>query len=210
MTSLDPHDCASSDTLLCLVTQSCPTLCDRVGWSPLGSSVHGDSPGKNTGVGCRALLQGIFPTQGANLGLPHCRWILYHLRHQGNIYIHTHIYIHNFICIYYLSMHLLMDISVASMSWLFWIVLLWTRECIYLFKLPFCLVICPEVGLLDHMVSLFLVFWVNLSAGFWWWLHQFTLPPAVAEHSLFSTPSPTIICRLKWWLFWPVWGGTSL
>ena len=34
--------------------------------SPLGSSVHGDSPGKNTGVGCHALLQGIFPTKGSN------------------------------------------------------------------------------------------------------------------------------------------------
>ena len=34
--------------------------------NPLGSSVHGDSPGKYTGVGCQALLQGIFPTQGSN------------------------------------------------------------------------------------------------------------------------------------------------
>jgi len=42
-------------------------------------SVHGDSPGKNTGVGCHALFQGIFPTQGSNPGLPHCRQILYHL-----------------------------------------------------------------------------------------------------------------------------------
>ena len=52
--------------------------------SPPGSSVHGDSPGKNTGVGCHALLRGIFPTQGLNPGLPHCRWILYHLSHQGS------------------------------------------------------------------------------------------------------------------------------
>ena len=36
-----------------------------------------DSPGKNTGVGCRGLLQGIFPTQGSNPGLLHCRQILY-------------------------------------------------------------------------------------------------------------------------------------
>ena len=49
-----------------------------------GSSVHGDSPGKNTGVGCHALLQGIFPTQGSNPGLWHCRKILYHLTHQGS------------------------------------------------------------------------------------------------------------------------------
>ena len=49
------------------VAQSCPTLGDPVDCSPAGSSVHGDSPGKNTGVGCYALLQGIFPTQGSNL-----------------------------------------------------------------------------------------------------------------------------------------------
>ena len=50
--------------------------------SPPGSSVHGDSPGKNAAVGCHALLQGIFLTQGLNPGLPHCRRILYHLSHQ--------------------------------------------------------------------------------------------------------------------------------
>ena len=48
--------------------QLCPTLCDPVDCSPPGSSVHGiDSPGKNTGVGCPALLQGIFLIQGSNL-----------------------------------------------------------------------------------------------------------------------------------------------
>ena len=43
-----------------------------------------NSPGKSTGVGCNSTLQGIFPTQGLNLGLLHCRQILYHLSHQGN------------------------------------------------------------------------------------------------------------------------------
>ena len=46
--------------------QSYPTLCDPVDCSPPDSSGHGDSPGKNTRVGCHALLQGIFPTQGLN------------------------------------------------------------------------------------------------------------------------------------------------
>ena len=55
--------------------------------SPPGSSVHGDFPGKNTGVGSLSLLQGIFPTQGLNPGLPHCGWILYHLNHQGSLRI---------------------------------------------------------------------------------------------------------------------------
>ena len=43
-----------------------------------------NSPGKHTGVGCHFLLQGIFPTQGSNLGLLHCRQILHHLSHQGS------------------------------------------------------------------------------------------------------------------------------
>ena len=39
---------------------------------------------KNTGVSCHSLLQRIFPTQGSNPGLLHCRWNLYHLSHQGS------------------------------------------------------------------------------------------------------------------------------
>ena len=42
-------------------------------WNPLD---------QNTGVGSLSLLQGIFPTQGSNPGLPHCRWILYQLSHK--------------------------------------------------------------------------------------------------------------------------------
>ena len=51
-------------------------------WSLPASSVHGDSSGKNTEVGCHALLQGIFPDQGTNPVLPHCRQIFYCLSHQ--------------------------------------------------------------------------------------------------------------------------------
>ena len=62
------------------VAQLCPTLCDSMvyTWTPW------NSPGRNTGVGSLSLLQGIFPTQGSNPGLPHCRWILYHLSHKGS------------------------------------------------------------------------------------------------------------------------------
>ena len=59
--------------VLCLVAHSCLTLCDPTDCSPPGSSVHGVSPDKNTGVGLHALLQGIFPTQGSNPGFPCCR-----------------------------------------------------------------------------------------------------------------------------------------
>ena len=48
-------------------------------------SLSSEPPGKpiNTGVGSLSLLQGIFLTQESNRGLLHCRWILYHLSHQG-------------------------------------------------------------------------------------------------------------------------------
>ena len=48
------------------VVKLCPTLCNPMACSLPGSSVHGDSPGMSTGVGCHGFLQGIFPTQGSN------------------------------------------------------------------------------------------------------------------------------------------------
>ena len=54
----------SIQNVLCLVDQSCLTLCNSMDCSLPGSSVHGDSPGKNTEVGRHSHLQGIFPTQG--------------------------------------------------------------------------------------------------------------------------------------------------
>ena len=69
--------------LVCVCAKSLhsrPTLYDPMECSPPGSSALGDSPCKYTGVGCHALLQGIFPAQGSNLHLLlllHCRWILY-------------------------------------------------------------------------------------------------------------------------------------
>ena len=56
----------------------------RVCFRPHGLYSLWDSPGQNTGVGSCSLLQGIFPTQGLNPGLPHCRRILYQLSHQGS------------------------------------------------------------------------------------------------------------------------------
>ena len=76
--------CSRLNVVLFLVAQSYPTLCNPKDYSLPGSSVHGDSPGKNTRVHCHALLQGIFPTQGSNPGIPHCRWILYHLSYKGS------------------------------------------------------------------------------------------------------------------------------
>ena len=66
---------------------SCSAVSDSlrpIDCSPPGSSAHGDSSGKNIGVGCHSLLQGIFLTQGLKPVLLHCKQILYHLSHQGN------------------------------------------------------------------------------------------------------------------------------
>ena len=60
-------------------SESCSVMSDSL--TPQRLYSPWNSPGKNTGVGCHALLQGIFTTQGSNPGLPHCRWILYQLSH---------------------------------------------------------------------------------------------------------------------------------
>ena len=98
--------------------QSCLTLCDSMDGSPQGSSVHGILPGKNNGVDCGALFQGIFLTQESNLHLLYppalaggffatsATWKAYTLTHIDvcvcvcvcvYIHTHTHIYIHIFI-----------------------------------------------------------------------------------------------------------------
>ena len=86
----------SSDSLLgiCLLLFTCTVVSQLFAtpWtvSPPVSSVHGDSPGKNTGVGCHALLQGIFLTQRWNshlLRLLHCRRILYHWVKIDHVYM---------------------------------------------------------------------------------------------------------------------------
>ena len=68
---------------MCLFSQLCLTICDPMDCNLLGSSVHEDAPGKNTGMSCHVLLQGIFPTQALSPGLLHCRRILYQLTYQG-------------------------------------------------------------------------------------------------------------------------------
>ena len=70
-------------TLCCAKSLSCVRLCNPMDCSPPGSSVHEDSPGKNIGVSYHALLEGIFPTQGSNVGLIADRFF-YHLSHQGS------------------------------------------------------------------------------------------------------------------------------
>ena len=75
-----PYSAPDSNTLVCflvffLLTESCLVVSDSL--RPHGLYKPWNSPGQNTGVGSLSLLQGIFPTQGSNPGLPHCRQILY-------------------------------------------------------------------------------------------------------------------------------------
>ena len=62
--------------------ESCSVVSDSL--RPHGLYSSQNSPGQNTGVGSLSFLQGIFPTQGSNPGLPHCRLILYQLSHKGS------------------------------------------------------------------------------------------------------------------------------
>ena len=82
--SVDPvpllSTCCVCVCVCVLVTQSCDSLRPHV---PARLLCPWNSPGKNTGVGCHSILQGMFPTQGLNPGLLHCRQILKHLSHQG-------------------------------------------------------------------------------------------------------------------------------
>ena len=72
------------NTVKVLVTQLCPTLCNPMDCSLLGSPVHGILQARILEWFDISFSRGNFPTQGSNPGLPHSGHILYHLSHQGN------------------------------------------------------------------------------------------------------------------------------
>ena len=101
MQSKRSNECSSfatsSSKMSCVNAQSCPTFCNPHGLSPTRLLCPWDFPGKNTEAGSHSLLQGIFLTQGSNLGFLHWRWILYHLSHQGSPHkMITLLYYHSF------------------------------------------------------------------------------------------------------------------
>ena len=78
---------------------SCSVALQPLGLCPARLLCPWNSPGKNTAVGSHSLLQGIFPTEGLNPGLLHCRQIFYHLIHQASphtlwVYVHIYTYTH--------------------------------------------------------------------------------------------------------------------
>ena len=74
--------CSYNDLPIFVESESRSVVSDS--WRPHGLYSPWNSPGQNTGVGSLSLLQGIFPTQGSNSGLQHCRRILYQLSHKGS------------------------------------------------------------------------------------------------------------------------------
>ena len=82
------HNCVQSFFLIMMAimqnmyeSESHSVMSDSL--QPLGLYSPWNSPGQSTGVGSLSFLQGIFPTQGSNPGLQHCRQILYQLSHKG-------------------------------------------------------------------------------------------------------------------------------
>ena len=83
-----------------LAAQSCLTLCSLVGCSLAMLLCPWNSPGKDTGVGWHSFLQGIFPTQGWNLSLLHCKQTILSSEPPGKPHTHTHTHTHTHIYIY--------------------------------------------------------------------------------------------------------------
>ena len=79
------HDSSWRLPTVVLDAQSCPPLYDPLDWQHARLLCPWDSPGKNTGMGCHSLLQGIFPSQRVNPGLLHCKQILYQGSYQVTI-----------------------------------------------------------------------------------------------------------------------------
>ena len=87
--------------VLCWVTQLCLTLCDPMDCSLPGSSVHGDSPSKDTGVGCQTLLQGIFqPRDQTQFSWNASRFFINWATREAHLYTHTHTHTHTHTYIY--------------------------------------------------------------------------------------------------------------
>ena len=137
-----------SDITFILITENIP-LCIHMCVYVLSPFSHVRCPGKNTGVGCYALLQGIFPTQGLNL----CLLCLMHCQ-EGSLPL---VLPGKSTYTYFLSFHPLTATYVVCLSWRLSI----TWKCRFLTNVFFFfpLDIYPEVGLLDHMVVLVLIFW---------------------------------------------------
>ena len=127
---------------------------------PPGSSVHGDSPGKNTRVAFHVLLQGIFPTQEQNPSLLHCRQILYSLSYQGSPSTNFDYIFRQQFCYLYFQLPLGVEKSNLIVSFL--VVLLFCMFYVYNISLSICLFLGGQTH-----ISLMIVFLAVLSTLFY-------------------------------------------
>ena len=105
------------------VAQSGPALWDLVDCSLPGSSVLGILQARMLNWAAHSLLQRIFLTQRSNPGLPHCKWILYHLSHQGSLMRYKICLFHHFE-VWYCVLH--MDLSIYW--WMLMLLLIWKQH----------------------------------------------------------------------------------
>ena len=163
-----------------------------------------DSPGKNTGVGCQALLQGIFLTQRLNPGFLYCRWILYHLTQQESPW---YIYIYTYICVCVCVIHIRFSYKIrnkvrmpalpTSIHWKSWLQQLITKKDIKEIQID-----------KEFKISLFtydVIIYISQT------VRQFSpsvvsdsLQPHESQHSRSPCPSPTPgvhpdSCSSSWW-----------
>ena len=111
--------------------------------SPVRLLCPWDSPGKNTGVGSHSLLQGIFPTQGSNLGLPCCRQILYHLSHQENHLNYVYIYVWKcgyIVCVHVFAVRVYVHIYMVCAY-----VFVYIHVCMYVCVYIQCVLVCAYI-----------------------------------------------------------------
>ena len=122
-----------------------PTLVDC---SPPGCSFHGDSAGKHTGVGCHALLQGIFPTQALNPGLLHWQADSSPLAAPAepiSIYLHTHIcYFIGYVPLWVIAKYWIQSPALSSES--LWLIYLILEQCVSVTLMGF-----PSGSVLKHL-----------------------------------------------------------
>ena len=163
--------------------------------SPPGSSVLGDSPGYNTGVGCHSLLQGIFPIQGSNPVLLHCKQILYHLSHQGSPYLCINIQYLSFsfwltsLCI---SGLLCSQFYIKFQSWFYFVDLFPSASLYFICSVTedeadHTLIMGPCMHwsrgwkCTDHVGDQALITWLIIR-----WSRDWSCPNHVADHALFT------------------------